>query len=283
MDITLYPNAKLNFGLAIGPRQSDGFHPLSTIFLPLYGYCDELHIRELPGSPSILLLLSSGGDLGNEDDNLVVRAYRLLLPFDPPCVEVTLTKRIPVGAGLGGGSADAAFMLSHMATRCAKPVPQALLPQLALQLGSDVPFFLINRPCQATGRGERCQLLPSFPPFQWVLVATPSYRVNTAQAFATLDALRLAAEQGRVGESSKPPQYPIHPHNDFWPVLQHLYPPILHIYTALQALRPDQLSLSGSGSTLYALFQGPKPSLDFTFPDATVRLLPLGPTAEMDQ
>lgn len=276
MDTVLFPNAKLNYGLTVGSRRPDGFHRLHTIFLPLYGYYDELRIHELPGPPAIALHAHQSYNLGPQADNLVAKAYRLLLSFEPPRVEATLVKHIPIGAGLGGGSADAAFMLQHMALRCSKRVPHDLLPELALTLGSDVPFFLINRPCQASGRGELCQPIQLDLPFQWVLVATPNQRISTAQAFATLDHLRILPPEDTTQELVQDAQYPLNPKNDFWPAVLRLCPSILQLYQALKALSPAQLSLSGSGSTLYALFQGPRPAHDLEIPNATTRLLPLG-------
>lgn len=107
--LRLRPNAKLNLGLRVLGQRGDGYHDIETIFLPLRGLHDELSVELLGGVGEFSLEVCGGYDSGRVEDNLVCRAYESLRPYDPPCVRVRLEKRIPVGAGLGGGSADAAF------------------------------------------------------------------------------------------------------------------------------------------------------------------------------
>ena len=108
LSITVYPNAKINLGLYVTQKRSDGFHDIETVFLPVVGLYDTLEIAEVnTTSASLSLEVCGNRELACEPNNILERAYELLVPFEPPKLRVRLTKRIPTGAGLGGGSADA--------------------------------------------------------------------------------------------------------------------------------------------------------------------------------
>ena len=145
----LFPNAKVNLGLHVIRKRSDGYHDIETLFVPVPDLCDVL---ELVRADSFRMHVYNAEIAG---ENLCEKAWRLLASrFDIPPVEINLYKRIPMGAGLGGGSADAAFTLTGLNTLFGLGLPKEELAALAAQLGSDCAFFVFNRPMLARGRGE---------------------------------------------------------------------------------------------------------------------------------
>ena len=147
----LYPNAKINLGLSVLSKREDGFHNLETLFYPVEAK-DVLEIVE----SSELTMHQYGIEYpGDPMDNLCVKAYKALKEdFDIPPVDIHLYKKIPVGAGLGGGSADAAFTLRGLNEMFSLNLPDDKLAEYAAALGSDCAFFIYNRPMLGTGRGE---------------------------------------------------------------------------------------------------------------------------------
>ena len=146
-----FPNAKINIGLHITEKRTDGFHNLETVFFPV-GWSDVLEIAH-----SDELSFSTSGIAVSEspESNLVMKAYNLLRKdFDLPVLKIHLHKQIPFGAGLGGGSADGAFMLRMLNHTLNLNISQEKLLEYAAILGSDCPFFILNKPVFATGRGE---------------------------------------------------------------------------------------------------------------------------------
>ena len=177
--------AKLNLGLHVLRRRGDGFHDLETAFLRL-GWADALS-----AAPAETLgLTCSDPDLPTDGRNLVVRAARALAAHVgvEARAALHLDKRVPYGAGLGGGSSDAAAALRLLADLWSLDVSEADLHQIAAGLGSDVPFFLTAGPALATGRGERLEPLlgPDGAPWRcpfWLVVAVPPVHVSTAEAY----------------------------------------------------------------------------------------------------
>ena len=153
----VFPNCKINLGLHILKKREDGFHNLETIFYPL-PLQDALEIIQHPFPTTDLEFSSSGLKVeGSLTDNICVKAYHLLKKDFPklPAVKMHLHKMIPMGAGLGGGSADGAFTLTLLNQKFNLGIDEQSLIDYALQLGSDCPFFIKNIPCYATGRCEK--------------------------------------------------------------------------------------------------------------------------------
>ncbi|HMX37556.1 MAG TPA: 4-(cytidine 5'-diphospho)-2-C-methyl-D-erythritol kinase, partial [Ferruginibacter sp.] len=145
--MVVFPNCKINLGLNILRKRSDGFHDLETVFYPI-GLRDALELIPSPAAKDIVFTTTGLPVSGNSNDNLCVKAYRLLqhdFPQLPP-VSVHLHKVIPMGAGLGGGSADAACMLRLLNDKFQLALSDDQLIGYALQLGSDCPFFILNKP-----------------------------------------------------------------------------------------------------------------------------------------
>ncbi len=179
----VYPNAKINLGLRVLRKRTDGFHELETVFYPV-PLSDILEI--VPSREGRLSFKLYGMELaGNPMDNLCVRAARLLMEeYEIPPVEIYLHKRIPAGAGLGGGSADAAFTLRALNELFALGLNDETLATLAARLGSDTAFFIYNRPMLGGGRGEILSPveIPSLQGYE-IRVVTPPLFVSTADAF----------------------------------------------------------------------------------------------------
>lgn len=253
MTIQLRPNAKINIGLNVLSRREDGFHNIETLFIPLLELHDELAITPFYSVPGITLEVSGEIDTGPVRQNLIVRAYELLAPFSPPAVHVHLHKRIPTGAGLGGGSADAAFFLAHFSRFCeVRPSPYELT-ELALQLGSDCPFFLYNFPAFGEGRGERLTPVSIACRDYYVLLIMPDIHVPTPWAFSQVQPTERRVPLPSYAES------PVKVWNnlivnDFLRPVVLKYPQISEYLAALRQLGAEFVSLSGSGPSLYGLF-----------------------------
>ncbi|HEV3252608.1 MAG TPA: 4-(cytidine 5'-diphospho)-2-C-methyl-D-erythritol kinase, partial [Puia sp.] len=153
----LFPNCKINLGLHIVQRRPDGYNDIETIFYPI----PLKDVLEVIPSARFQFIPSGLKIPGDEKTNLCLKAYQLIkdkFPSLPP-VEIHLYKHIPVGAGLGGGSADGAFMLQALNDRFDLGLSDEQLNSLAGQIGSDCPFFLFNKPCFARGRGDLLQTI----------------------------------------------------------------------------------------------------------------------------
>jgi 4-diphosphocytidyl-2-C-methyl-D-erythritol kinase len=251
--------AKVNLFLRVLAREADGFHGLETLFC-LVDLADELTVerRERAG----VTIDVGGADVGPADDNLAVRAARLVLDATGRRfgVHLDLTKRIPAGAGLGGGSSDAAAALGAVNQLAGNAVPRHELLQFAARIGSDVPFFFSGaRLALAWGHGERLLRLPPLPPAPGLLL-TPSVAVPTPQAFRWLDEARSGgARRGAValdldalgtwGDIARMAG------NDFESPVFGREPPVRAAFEALVATRPLLCRMSGSGSTIFAVYR----------------------------
>jgi 4-diphosphocytidyl-2-C-methyl-D-erythritol kinase len=176
--------AKINLFLEVLGRRADGFHALESVFQTL-ALADELTITCSPGAG--ITLTCSDPTIPADASNLVWRAAAALQARRPSLgrVQIDLLKRIPHGAGLGGGSSDAASTLLALNHLCTDPVPAAELAAIALELGSDVPFFLLGGTAYATGRGEELTALPPLPTLP-VTVFMPAAQLPTPAVFRAL-------------------------------------------------------------------------------------------------
>lgn len=244
--LRLEARAKVNLGLAVVAKRGDGFHELDTLFARLELH-DALTLEPVPEGVSLTV---TGAALPTGEGNLAYRAARLYLEAAglPGGVRLGLEKRIPVAAGLGGGSSDAAAVLRGLA----RLYPTSLeLPRLALQLGSDVPFFVQDlSAARATGRGER--LSPVAVPRLELVLANPGLPVSAREAYENLQnfspRLELEALLARL-ENGGEPGYP----NALQPGVTLLYPEIREALAALRAAGLRGVLMSGSGATCFGL------------------------------
>ncbi len=257
--LRLAAHAKLNLFLRVLAREADGYHGIETLFARLDLHDDvEAAKREAPG----VGLVVEGEDCGPAEENLAVRAARLVLDATGNRfgVALRLVKRIPVGAGLGGGSGDAAATL-HLVNRLAgDAVPRHELQQFAARLGADVPFLFSGAPLAlAWGHGERMLRLPPLPPLP-VLLLLPPHRVSTAVAYGWVDA--LGAGGARRGAVSYDPgvlgawgDVARLAGNDFESAVFSRLPPVREGFEALARTGPLFCRMSGSGSALFAVYR----------------------------
>lgn len=270
-----FPNCKINLGLHILRKRSDGYHDLETVFYPI-GLTDVLEIIENRNAKTAIHLSTSGVPVeGRPVNNLCVRAYRLLqkdFPSLPPML-IHLHKEIPAGAGLGGGSANASFALKMINEIAGLDLTEQQLLLYAAELGSDCPFFIINRPCYATGRGEKLEEFElDLSGFTLVLI-NPGIHINTGIAFS---GIVPAMPEYSIKEILRQPvsQWKYKLQNDFEKTVFKAYREIVEIKDSLYQQGALYASMSGSGSTVYGIFEKNKiPSLSFP-PGYFVKILP---------
>lgn len=260
--VTLAAPAKLNLFLRVLGREADGFHSIETLFCRI-DLADELTAERREGGEVTLDV--SGADTGPEADNLAVRAARSVLDATGRRfgVHLTLAKRVPVQAGLGGGSSDAAAALLAVDQLAGNAVPRHELLQFAARLGSDVPFFLSGAPLAlGWGRGERMLTLPALPRAPGLLVI-PTRGVRTAEAYQWVDAAR--GDAGRRGAVALDPaslsswgDIARMAGNEFEsPVFARL-PEVRAAFELLATTHPLVCRMSGSGSALFAIYRTPR-------------------------
>lgn len=253
--MVVFPNAKINIGLYITGKRPDGYHDLLSFFYPLMIH-DALEI--VPGHEVLddIRFNSSGLAVsGKPDDNLCARAYRMLKADHPhlPAIDAHLLKKIPMGAGLGGGSADGSFMLMMLNRYFQLNIPESALFEYALRLGSDCPFFILNKPAIVRGRGET--LIPFHIDLSGyrILVVNPGIHVPTGWAFSQV---KPRKKNPPLEDWLKMPviSWKKHIENDFFEPVAAKYPEIRSLHDAMYGMGAVFASMSGSGSTVFGLF-----------------------------
>jgi 4-diphosphocytidyl-2-C-methyl-D-erythritol kinase len=260
--------AKVNLRLRILARETSGFHQLETLFLRL-ALADEVEVRVTDGERS----LEIGGEvdarqLGPTEQNLAWRAAAAYAGAAgwPAGFSIKLEKLIPVGGGLGGGSADAGAVLRALDAMSPTPIGEHALLSIAAQLGSDVPFLTAEHVLAlAWGRGERMLSLPT-PAEREVLLLFPPFSVNTAHAYGWLAAVREAGidssdkasvlDPDALSDWSRLAPYAV---NDFEPVVASRHPQIETLVNRLRAAGCDMAMMSGSGSSVFGVFPASGP------------------------
>ncbi len=252
--------AKLNLHLQVLGKRDDGFHEVRTL-LQSIDWFDDLEAQPAPEG-RLELAVEPPGIVDCGTDNLVMRAARGLWQRvgSQPGALLRLVKRIPIGGGLGGGSADAAAALVLLDRLWALDLGQVALHQVAAELGSDVPFFLRGGLALGVGRGEEIYPLPDLPEMT-VVVAIGGQPVATAEVYGRLRAAaRLRAPDPAVfafasGLSHQPPWSGLA--NDLEPVVLAGWPEVAGLLAALQRHDPLRAAVTGSGAAVYALFANP--------------------------
>ena len=260
----VFPNCKINLGLNIIRKREDEFHDLETIFFPI-AFTDILEIITSEHTGVLHLggvghLYVTGLPVEKDENNLCVKAYNLLKKDFPhlPLIKIHLHKVIPTGAGLGGGSGDAAFMLKLLNEKYKLKLSDSQLINYASQLGSDCPFFLINKPCYATGRGEKLEAINIDLKNYKILIINPAIHIDTKWAFS-----RIVPRQRKISVKEIIAQ-PIETwkeqlQNDFETPVFKSYPEIKKIKEDMYSLGSEYASLSGSGSTVFGIFRKDQP------------------------
>jgi 4-diphosphocytidyl-2-C-methyl-D-erythritol kinase len=253
--VVTFPNCKINLGLHIPGKREDGFHNLETVFYPV-PFRDALELIPNINSTTDIEFTATGITVeGPAADNLCVKAYHLLKQDFPqlPPVKIHLHKAIPLGAGLGGGSADAAFMLKLLNEKLKLNLSTPQLLNYSLQLGSDCPFFIINKPCYATGRGEVLEEIAVDLSAYKIVLINPGIHINTGWAFSNITP---AIPQKSIKEIIQQPisSWKEALKNDFETAVFTAHPAIKEIKETLYAQGATYAAMSGSGSTVFGIF-----------------------------
>lgn len=248
-----FPNAKINLGLRVLRKRNDGFHDIATVLYPV-GLCDVLEVIE--GGVKPFSLDQSGlAVAGNPEENLCYRAWKLLAAdFNLPNLQGHLHKVVPIGAGLGGGSADGAFMLKLINEVCKIGLDDDALERYAAQLGSDCPFFIRNKPVYATGRGEIMEEFPDVLSGYQIIVRKPEISVSTAEAYSWVNP-QESTEDIREILKSNPSEWRGRLVNDFEAPVCARHPEIRSHIDELYNEGAVYAAMSGSGSAVFGIFK----------------------------
>lgn len=249
-----FPNIKINLGLSITEKRPDGYHNLETVFYPV-ALEDALEIRTSPDTDRKFTLYQHGMEIaGKPEDNLVVKAYLLMdKEFHLPPVEIHLYKHIPSGAGLGGGSSDAAFMLKLLNDHYQLGVSKEQLEVYAATLGADCAFFIKNRPTFAEGIGNIFSPVELSLSGYQIMIIKPDVFVSPREAFANI---RPHHPEYPVKEVIRRPvtEWKDTLINDFETSVFPQHPIIRDIKEELYHHGAIYASMSGSGSSVFGLF-----------------------------
>ena len=249
-----FPNAKINLGLNIIEKRADGYHNLETIFYPI-NLQDALEVKRLHDSEKPYDLHIMGNTIeGPKESNLVVKAYELLAKdFDIPAIDIHLFKHIPSQAGLGGGSADCAFMIKLLNEKFKLGLSLNQMETYAAKLGADCAFFVRNEPVFATGIGNIFEPIRVSLSGHYIVLIKPDIAVSTREAFA------LIKPQHPEKSLKELIQQPVSTwkdsiKNDFEESVFAQYPEIEAIKNKLYDMGAIYASMSGSGSAVYGIF-----------------------------
>ena len=267
-----YPNCKINLGLHVVGKRPDGYHNLETIFLPVTDLCDELEITELNptsgGAAHAPSMIQDGITLDNApEDNLCMKAWRLLHEeFGIPAVNIRLKKGIPFGAGLGGGSSDAAFTLKMLNAMFSLHLNDTDLERRAAMQGADCAFFIQNRAAYASGIGDQLE------PLEWkmesgkwkvesgkwkVVIEIPDgEHVSTKEAYAGIDRSRFGAPRPDLRQAIRRPigEWRTLIVNDFEASVFPAHPAIAALKDDFYRRGALYASMTGSGAAVFGIF-----------------------------
>jgi len=262
-----FPNCKINLGLNIVEKRTDGFHNIESVFYPVQ-FTDVLEIVEKEGSGAEFT--SSGIPVpGGADDNLCVRAYNLLKRnHDLPAIKIHLHKIIPIGAGLGGGSADAAFFIKMLNDKFGLWMPWDEVHDYARKMGSDCSFFISNKPSYVFGRGDEFENIDLDLSNYHLVLVSPNIHIDTAAAYSGIVPKKSSSEL--TSDIFLPIEdWKSTIKNDFEETIFAKHPEIKKIKEKLYSLGAVYSSMSGSGSSVYGIFET-KTDLKREFPNCFV-------------
>lgn len=263
-----FVNAKINLGLYVTSRRSDGYHTLETVFYPVGVYnglpdnpqpfCDMLEIT--PADGGVVEFGFTGRKVDCElEQNLVVKAARLFekeaeeRDLKMPGLRVILDKHLPDGAGMGGGSADASFTLRMLNDFCSTPFSDEELAGMALLLGADCPFFIYNRPCFAKGIGEEMEFMPLNLGGKWLVAVKPPLSVSTREAFAGITPRRAPFDLHNLADTPVE-EWKNLIGNDFEGHLIDLYPELGELKELHYRQGSLYAQMTGSGSVVFGIY-----------------------------
>jgi 4-diphosphocytidyl-2-C-methyl-D-erythritol kinase len=261
----LLPNCKINIGLNIVSKRPDGYHNLETVFFPI-PLRDNLEFKEIENEDVPYRLVSGGVPIeGKPEDNLIVKVYLdMKAEFNLPALELSLYKNIPMGAGLGGGSSDAAAMMKGLNEAYNLQLSTEDMEKRLAKFGADCPFFVRNKPAYATGIGDELTNCNVSLKDKFIVLVKPDVFVSTKEAYAhvtpKLPAIPLAEAIKLPIETWKEQIV-----NDFEQSVFPFHPELPAIKQTLYDMGAVYASMSGSGSTMYGIFNRPTPEANEVF------------------
>lgn len=270
-----FPNAKLNIGLNVVEKRADGYHNLQTIFYPI-AIEDVLEINPLDGGDIELFVNGTQCTVDEMEGNLVIKAYRALQRDFPEVkgIRASLIKNIPSGAGLGGGSADASFMLKMLNEHFNLQLSDEQLEKYATKLGADCPIFIKNKPVYAEGIGEIFTDIDFSLKGYYLVLVKPETFISTKEAFANIHP--HYPEQNLLSVYKKPiEEWKNLIVNDFEDSVFPNHPEIAKIKDSLYEMGAAYASMSGSGSTVYGIFRNPQGNIEEKFEGCYCKCLKL--------
>lgn len=249
----VFPNAKINLGLHIVRKRDDGYHDIETVFYPI-GLSDVLEILVDKGKEGVRIQQSGIEIPGNKDENLCVKAYHLLKKdFDLPALKIQLHKIVPIGAGLGGGSSDAAFFLKAVNTLLDLNLSFGELHHYAKQLGSDCSFFISNKAAFAEGRGDEMESCNVSLKDNFLVLVKPDIHISTQMAYAqVVPKIPLKSLEAQLLLPLK--SWKDNLHNQFEDSVFKRFPELEKIKQKLYACGAEYAAMSGSGSSIFGIF-----------------------------
>lgn len=250
--MVLFPNAKINLGLFVTEKRLDGYHNIQSILYPVPVF-DALEL--IPAKDQVFRFSASGILVpGNDDSNLCVKAWEMLsADFNLPPVHIHLHKQIPLGAGLGGGSADAAFMIKLINHEFQLGLADEGMEDYAAKLGMDCPFFIKNKPAFAQQRGDKLLVVDLDLSGKFLVLVKPDCHISTKDAYTGIEVSQPAHS---LTESIKlpVPEWKELLINDFEKVVFPKFPEIAKIKQMLYNYGAIFASMSGSGSAVFGIF-----------------------------
>jgi len=250
--VILFPNAKINLGLHVTEKRPDGFHNIETVFYPVHWH-DVLEI--IPSENNKIVFDSTGIEIDSPpDQNICIKAYNLLKSKQSiPGVHAHLHKNIPIGAGLGGGSSDAAFMLKGLNQLFKLQYSNETLKDMAMELGSDCAFFIDNEPAIAHGRGEILEPVLLGLGGLSIMVVNPGIHISTKEAYGAIQPAPPKENLSKIVEGSLM-AWKDKLVNDFQHPMVEKYPEIGEAINKMYAFDAIYAAMSGSGSTVFGIF-----------------------------
>lgn len=257
-----FANAKINLGLHVTEKRADGYHNIETIFYPVKLY----DVVEILDAAVLSCTIQGTAVPGPAEDNICLKAYHLLKEdFDLPAQQICLLKNIPVGAGLGGGSADGAFVIKLLNDKFGLSLSNGQMEDYARKLGADCAFFIQNKPVYAVGKGDEFSEITVDLSSYFLVLVKPDVHVSTAEAYSGIkttnpgtslkDLIHLPLSEWKTNLK-----------NDFEVSVFSKYPEIAAIKDSLYQSGAIYAAMSGSGSCVYAIFEKPVklPALELT-------------------
>ncbi len=260
--MVVFPNAKINLGLNIIDKRPDGYHSIESCFYPI-PLTDALEAIE-----SDTLSFSSSGIeiLGNKTDNLCLKAYHIVKEkYDIPSVSIHLHKNIPIGAGLGGGSADGAFMIKLLNEKFSLGMPVEVMVNLAGKLGSDCPFFIKNEAVFVEGTGNEFSEIDFSLQGKFLVLVMPEIHISTVQAYSGIHPSKHNSNLKKELETLELSEFQLVIKNDFETPVFSQFPELVKVKEAILKAGAVYASMSGSGSSIFGIFES-KPDFNSAHP-----------------